>query len=322
MSEPVPLLHCARGPVASQTQRWKELKVDISSPCNTTKPDLKQNGQCECSQSSDMTPGTGWDMDKSSCNHLPASVNASENGSLDLLRIVKHKPSTIVFSDNDCNTDNQDISDAGESSSSITEGEGGENDDEEDDFPEKSQYKEFLVSRRRRNLSRNRKYLRKRQDAQPNSAASGWQKPTNKGKPEFAGSQKEEETPPNNGKQVAACESMTMLMKKLDHLNEPKANEEGQSVDSSHSDVANADEEQQSTMGDQAVGRRASRVPSQDQGTSRASDKPEPLTRRRSQPLTRSRPLTRSSLSSPTHLNARRARVSETVLLWVCICLD
>lgn len=39
---------------------------------------------------------------------------------------------------------------------------------------------------------------------------------------------------------------MTLLMKKLDHLNEPI--QEGQSADSSHSDVANADEEQQSTM--------------------------------------------------------------------------
>ncbi|XP_032390229.1 uncharacterized protein LOC116700892 [Etheostoma spectabile] len=295
MSEPVPLPHSARGRVACHAQRWKELKVDISSPCNKTKPDFKQNGQCECSQSSDMTPGTGWDMDKSSCNHLPASVNASANSSLDLLRIVKHKPSTIVFCDNDCSTDNQDIPDAGESSSSITEErEGGDNDDEEDDFPEKLQYKEFLVSRRRRNLSRNRKYSRKRQDAQPNSAASGWQKPTNKGKPEFAGSQREEETTQNNEKQAAACESMTLMMKKLDNLNEPI--QEGQSADSSHPDVANADAEQQSTMGDPAVGR--------------ASDKPEPLTRRRSQPLTRSRPLTRSSLSSPTHLHARRARAA------------
>ncbi len=254
MSEPAPMLHCAPDLVASHAQRWKELKVDISSACDTAKPDLKQNGQPECSQSSDVTPGTGlvmevsdpgcWDaghsnsqmearhlkhcgaispqqqegsptetslsneglsafspaLDKSSCSHLP------EDCSSDLLRIVKHKPSAIVFCDYDCSTGNQvivtnDSSDGGESSSSSTEEEEGD-DDEEDDFPETLQYKEFLVSRRRRNLSRNRKGLRKRQDAQPNSTASGWQKPTNKGRPEFTGSQEEEETPQNNGKQV------------------------------------------------------------------------------------------------------------------------
>lgn len=176
MSEPVPLLRCAPGP--SPAQRWKELKVDISSPC---KPDLKQNGHCECS--SDTAPGA-------------AAVNTSEDSSLDLLRIVKHKPSAIVF------CDNQVVSDVGESSSSITEeGEGDVDDD--DDFPETLQYKEFLVSRRRRNLSRHRKCLRKRQDAQPSSAAaSGWQKPTNEDRPESAGSQEEEETQQDNGQQV------------------------------------------------------------------------------------------------------------------------
>ncbi|KAA8586859.1 hypothetical protein FQN60_000695, partial [Etheostoma spectabile] len=39
---------------------------------------------------------------------------------------------------------------------------------------------------------------------------------------------------------------MTLMMKKLDNLNEPI--QEGQSADSSHPDVANADAEQQSTM--------------------------------------------------------------------------
>lgn len=254
MSEPVPLLHCAPDPVASQAQRWKDLKMDISSACDTVKPDLKQNGHPECSQSSDVAPVTGLDMevsdpgcqaavhsnsqmeaeylkhcgaispqqqegsltetslstedlsafspalDKSSRSHLP------EDCSLDLLRIIKHKPSAIVFCDYDCSTDNQVIfanesSDGRESSSSTTE-EGEGDGDEEDDFPETLQYKEFLVSRHRRNLSRNRKGLRKRQDAQPNSTASGWQKPTNKGRPEFTGSQEEEETLQNNGKQV------------------------------------------------------------------------------------------------------------------------
>lgn len=191
MSEPVPLPHCAPGPVASHAQRWKELKVDISSPCNTTKPALQRNGHCERRQSSDMAPGTGRHLDKCNCNHLPAPANASQDCSLDLLRIVKHKPSAIVFCDNDCSADNQVIS-----SSTTEEG-------EDDDFPQASQYQEFLVSRQRRNLSRNRKCWRKRQEAQPHGAASGsWQKTTNKGRPEFTGSQEEEETPQNNGQQV------------------------------------------------------------------------------------------------------------------------
>lgn len=216
--------------------------MDISSTCNTSKLDLKQNGHCESSQSSDIALGTGQDMgcsphceaispqqqegrhtensssddvppttlpalDKSICSYLPMSVNASEDCSIDLLRIVKHKPSAIVFCDYDCSSDNQVIfanesSDGGESSSSTTEVGEGNNDDEEDDVPETLQYKEFLVSRHRRNFSRNRKGLRKRPDAQPNSTASGWQKPTNEGKPEFTGSQEEQDTLQNNGKQV------------------------------------------------------------------------------------------------------------------------
>lgn len=235
MSEPVPLLRCAPDPLAGRAQRWKELNMDISSPCDTTKPDFKQNGHCEGSQNSDMAPGTSPDvevsdlgsraaeylkhcgaispqqeegstievpsaLDRSSCNHLPASVNASE----DLLRIVKHKQSAIVFCDRDCSSDNQVIfanesSDTGASSSSTTE----EGDDDEDDFPETLQYKEFLVSRRCRNLSRNRKGLRKRQDAHPKSTASGWRKPTGKDKPRtFTGIQEEQDTRLNNGKQV------------------------------------------------------------------------------------------------------------------------
>lgn len=237
MSEPVPLL--------CHAQILKELKMDISSPCNTVKLDLN---------SSEVAPGTGLDMevsdlgyqveaeflkhggaispqqqegspietslsdeflpafspalDKSSCNHLPAYVNAPEDSSLDLLRIVKHKPSAIVFCDYDFSSDNQVIianesSDGGESSSSTTEeGEGDDDGDEKDDFPETLKYKEFLVSRRRRNLSRNRKHLRMRKDAQPNSSASIWQKATDEGKPEFTGSQEEEDTLQNNGKQV------------------------------------------------------------------------------------------------------------------------
>lgn len=138
-------------------------------------------------------------------DHLAESDSAAEDCSLEQLRIVKHKPSAIVFSDYDCGTDDQVISatgssDGGESPlSTAAEGEGDY--EEDDDFPETLQYKEFLVSRRRRNMSRNRKCLRKRQDAQPNNIASDWQKPTNKGKPELTGSR--EDTMQNNDQQVS-----------------------------------------------------------------------------------------------------------------------
>ncbi|GLD46523.1 stAR-related lipid transfer protein 13-like isoform X1 [Lates japonicus] len=170
--------------------------------CGATLPQQQEESPTETSCPAELLSAFAPALDKSSCKHLPASVNTSEDCSSDLLRIVKHHPSAIVFCDN---TDNQvtfasGSSDGeGESSSSNTE-EGEGDDDEDDEFPETLQYKEFLVSRRRRNLSRNRKCLRKRQDAQPSSTASGWQKPTNKGKPEFTGSQEEEE---NNGKQHA-----------------------------------------------------------------------------------------------------------------------
>lgn len=52
---------------------------------------------------------------------------------------------------------------------------------------------------------------------------------------------------------------------------------------------------------------------------SRAADNREPLTKRPSRPLSRSRPLTRSSLSSPAHTHARRARVR--LQMW-CVCLS
>ncbi|TNN51219.1 hypothetical protein EYF80_038593 [Liparis tanakae] len=266
MSEPVP-----------RVQRRKEPKVDII--CDTTTS--KRNGQ-----GSETAPGTGRDTDKCSRNRLPASVNASQDcSSSDLLRIVKHKPSAIVFH---CGAaDNQATSDVGGSSPSPTEeGEGADNED--DDFPRASQYKEFLVSRRRRNSSRNRKCSRKRQDAHSNGS---WQKNTNKGRPEVTGSQEEEEAQQNNGQQHApdqlgihsvvagytvypysraeeahcSCQeagghegwsgmrsersaaegdSMSLLMGRLDHLNE--GDQEVQSADSSHSDVSNADEEQRS----------------------------------------------------------------------------
>lgn len=237
MSEPVPLLHCALDPVGSHVKKWKELQMDNSSPCDES--DVKQNGHCGGRQSSDTSPGTGQDkelsdlccsaaasqmeaqkltqqqvgsptetwtlpaVDNCNCvNHLSMPVNATEDFSMDGPRIVKHKPSAIVFCDNVCSNDHllvtvSQTSDGREFSSSTSEV--GEDDD---DFPETLQYKEFLVSRRRRNLSRNRKCLRRRQDAHPGSTASDWQKSSSKGKCEFTGSQEEEETEKNNEKQV------------------------------------------------------------------------------------------------------------------------
>lgn len=216
--------------------------MDTSSPRDTLVSDIRQNGHGECRQSSDTSPGAGQDMEVSyldcraavrrdsqmeaenakdcgapilqqkeegpaetatvldKCCHKHLPVNASEDG----LRVVKHQPSAIVFCDYDCSAGSQitkESSDGRESSSSTSkEGEGEDGDD--DDFPETLQYKEFLVSRRRRNLSRNRKCLRRRQDVQPNSPASDWQKPTSKSKPGFTGSQEEEDTWKNNGKKV------------------------------------------------------------------------------------------------------------------------
>lgn len=240
MSEPVPLLRCSPDPVASHAQRWKERKMGC--PCDATMSDFKQNRHRGDGQNSDVAPGAGRDMevsdlgsraaehlkhrgarspeqdkegttelfsvlDRSSCNHLPASANASEDCSLDLLRIVKHKPSAIAFCDHDCNSDNQAIfanesSDTGESSSSTTEDGERQDDNDEDDFPEMLKCKEFPISCHRRNLSRNRKVLRKRPDAHPKSTASGWRKPTSEGQPEFAGSEEEQDTLLNNGRQV------------------------------------------------------------------------------------------------------------------------
>lgn len=73
------------------------------------------------------------------------------------------------------------------------------------------------------------------------------------------------------------------------------------------------------------VARIIRRLPSQDHGIPRAADKHEALSRRPSRPLTRSRPLARSSLSSPAHMHARRARVRLQIwcvyLSWEWLCL-
>lgn len=243
MSEPAPVLCCAPDPADGHAQGWMELKTNIASPCN----DSQRSGHCELSQSSDVAPGTGLDLevsdvdsgaaedlkncgdistqqqeaspvetslpdpassspapDKKNHKHLQPSVNDSEECSVDLLRIVKHKPSAIVFRDHKCGSDKQaivanDSSDSGDSSSSNTEEAEGDDGDEEDDFPDALQYKEFLVSRRRRHLSRNRKCSRKRQDAQPNGTAV---RPDSESKPKFTGSQEEQEIPRNNAAQV------------------------------------------------------------------------------------------------------------------------
>lgn len=237
MSHPVPLLRCAPDPLAGHAPRWE--KMDSSPCCDATKPTIMLNGYCEGSQTSDMAPGKAQDvevsdqssgaagylkhcgtitpeqeepntndapcaLDRSGCNHL--STSALQDYPLELL-IIKHKPSAIVFYDHDPTSDAQltfatETSDTGESSSSITEEEEYDNDDDEDDFPETLQYQEFLVSRRRRNLSRNRVGLRNRQDAHPNNIASSWRKPTDGGQPEPTCSREEQKSRLNDGKQV------------------------------------------------------------------------------------------------------------------------
>lgn len=183
-----------------------QMKAEKLKHCEAMLPQQKEENPSEAFSLEEFLSAFSPVLDNSCGNHLATSVSASEDCSLDLLRIIKHKPSAIVFCDNECSTDNQVIinesSDGRESSSSTNEVVEGDSDkDDDDDILEALQYKEFLVSRRRRNLSTNRKCLRKRQDTQPNST-SGWQKPTNRGKPEFPGSQEEEDTPENNEKQV------------------------------------------------------------------------------------------------------------------------
>lgn len=201
VSQPVPLPRCEPAAVAL-------LKVDILSSCSAMEPELKQNGLCECpgaaqeillrpaAVSSPQQEETSSSSAESSCKHLPASGSAPEDSSADQLRIVKHKPSAIVFCDNQV-TVASESSDGRESPPSTTEDNG-----EEDDFPKTLQYKEFLVSRQRRSSNRSRKGLRRRADAWRGGPASGWQKPTEEGQPEFTGSQEEEEAAKNNGSQV------------------------------------------------------------------------------------------------------------------------
>lgn len=183
---------------------------DISRDMTTL--DFQRNGHCEGSHDSEVDPGTDMEsdlgsrvvgavssqQDGGSTTEVIVSLDAPEDCSLDQLRTAKRKPSAVVS----CSHGNKVIltsesSDTSESSLTTTE----EGDcQHEDDFP--SHYKESLVSCRRRTLKRNRKVIRKRQDAHPKSAASGWRKPTSRGKPEFTGSQKEKDIRSYNGKQV------------------------------------------------------------------------------------------------------------------------
>lgn len=223
MSEPVPLLRCAPDPLAAHAPRWE--RMDTSPRCDTTKPTFRLNGYPEGSQTSDMEVsdrGSGAAECFKHCETISAeqeelntddapganrlSASASQDCSLELL-IIKHKPSAIVFCDHEHTSDAQlvfatETSDTGESSSSITEEEEYNNNDDEDGFPETIHYQEFLVSRRRRNLSRNRVGLRNRQDAHPKNIASSWRKPTNGGQPEPTCSQEGQEPRRNDGKQV------------------------------------------------------------------------------------------------------------------------
>lgn len=72
-----------------------------------------------------------------------------------------------------------------------------------------------------------------------------------------------------------------------------------------------------SSQGALAVSRMVSRA-SKDHGVYRCTEKPEPHIRSCPRPLTRSKPLTRSSLSSPAHLQARRFRVRQAFSVRFC----
>ncbi|XP_024121726.1 uncharacterized protein LOC112142522 [Oryzias melastigma] len=196
-----------------RAETWKDLKS-----CGGDASDLKQSLLCDCSCGSHLSAGTGQgteglegvssgavpggfpsggqilkpsEQEESSCTDETECMKEPEGCSLDSLRIVKHKPSAIVFCDYNHTPDSQETvpnesSDGKESSSSSLKAEEGD-----DDFPETLQYKEFLVSRHRRNLSRNRKCLRRRQDFLCHGAVP--ERPNNKDKPGFTGDLEEEE---------------------------------------------------------------------------------------------------------------------------------
>ncbi|KAJ8412478.1 hypothetical protein AAFF_G00128140 [Aldrovandia affinis] len=151
----------------------------------------------------------------------------------ELPRIVRHKPSSITFSDCDCPSSCpssagsalfiSESSDGGESSSGDEEGEDGDedneddNDDNDDVFTELPQYREFLISRRRRSANRGRPKrngLMKRQDVPHEDAPIS---------PDTASSHEAEEEIRGKDESLQVVspwsDSMIQLMKKLDQLN-------------------------------------------------------------------------------------------------------
>lgn len=222
MSGPVPLALCD---VAVPVQKQKVHRSDISSDYS----EVSHNGRYEGSDGAAVVPATVLDvelselrrpaagpsqqigqgtaavmseMEGSSSDHRPKSVNLPEDCSPDLLRIVKHKPSVIVFGDHD-NQENS-ASEGSEDQAFSPSPTKGLNGDGEDAFPQTLQFKELPgVSHRRRNLNlnRNRKVLRKRQDARPNSFPLNSRNPSTEVKSVFTGSQEQQEPLSNNGKQ-------------------------------------------------------------------------------------------------------------------------
>lgn len=231
MSGPVPLALCD---VALSAPQPREHRSDFSS--DYTK--LRHNGHCEGREGAPVVPVSVLDVELSELrspatgptqqvfegtaevmsgtegshsDHAPKSVSTPEDSSLDLLRIVKHKPSVIVFGDHD-NQANSGSEDSETQEFSPSPSEEGVNGDSEDAFPETLQYKDLPgISHRHRNLNRNRKVLRKRQDARPKSFPLDSQNPSSQVKSVFTGSQKQQEPLSNNGKQQVK-ESMLLFI--------------------------------------------------------------------------------------------------------------
>ncbi|XP_054907248.1 uncharacterized protein LOC129373393 [Poeciliopsis prolifica] len=283
MSGPASLFDATLDPVAGQVKHWKDLKIDSTSglsqsvytPSGFAPEDievtdtnggdaawsgslfLEQNvnkrGAAAPEQQEEppaVTPHPAEIpsafsalFDTSCDNHLFECVNSTEDTSPDVLRIIKHKPSAIVFCDYEGSlaTVMKESSDSRESSSSSPASKE-ESEDEEadvDEFPETLQYKEFLVSRHRRNLNKNRKFLRKRPEVLPHGPAADRPKTSKSNmRLECAGGKEEEDT-------RQECDSMILLMKKLDHLSEGMQNI--QNCNSSHINDIRVKEEQQGT---------------------------------------------------------------------------
>lgn len=194
MSEPASPPCCnVAVPAPNRREHRSEMSPDTTEVC--------QNGRCEGSDEPPLAPATvlearGGPMQVSHSEPDNAPGDCSPN----LLRTLKHNPGVIVF----CGHGNQVVSasegsDARESSPSTA----GEEVDRDGGgaFPEALQFKELQVSRRRRNLSRNRKVLRKRQDARPRSVPLDSRNPSSEGKSVFTGVQEQQDPPSNNGKQ-------------------------------------------------------------------------------------------------------------------------